>query len=74
MLIGGFIVTGSENKKILIRAIGPSLHLPGPLPDPIVELFHGNTLLATNDDWRESEAEILATGLPPSHDAESALS
>src|SRR6478736_2600785 len=38
VLIGGFIVYGSGQKKIAVRAIGPSLPLPGLLSDPLVEL------------------------------------
>jgi hypothetical protein len=76
-LIGGFIVTGSEPKKVIILATGPSLAafgIPGVLADPVLELFQGNTLLASNDDWKNpAQAEIAATGLQPSHDLESAL-
>ncbi|MFZ1220182.1 MAG: delta-60 repeat domain-containing protein, partial [Chthoniobacterales bacterium] len=56
-LIGGMIVTGTANKKVLIRAIGPTLTdfgVPGALQNPTVELYQGSTLLAANDDWRLS--------------------
>jgi hypothetical protein len=44
------------------------------LADPVLELYQGNTLLATNNDWKvPAEAEIAATGLQPSNDLESAL-
>ena len=76
--IGGFIITGSAPKRVIVRGIGPSLSLagvPGTLADPVLEL-HGpagfNTV--TNDDWRDTqEAEIIATGIPPTDDAESAI-
>jgi hypothetical protein len=46
------------------------------LADPILELHdsNGNTL-ETNDDWKDSpeRAGIEATGIPPSHDKESAI-
>ena len=42
VLIGGFIVTGSDRKKVLLRAIGPSLPLTGFLANPVLEL-HGQT-------------------------------
>jgi len=76
--IGGFIVTGSATKQVLLRGIGPSLGMfgvPFPLPDPIMEL-HGpdGSIIFTNDNWRETqEAEIIATGLAPFNDLESAI-
>jgi hypothetical protein len=76
-LIGGFIITGSANKRVLLRAIGPSLDplfTEPVLSDPTLELFQGNTLLTSNDDWRESQqTEIENTGIPPSNDLESAI-
>jgi CSLREA domain-containing protein len=74
-LIGGFIITGSDPKQLVIRGIGPSLaqFFSEPLPDPTLELYQGDTLLATNNDWKESQAEIEATGLQPSNDLESAI-
>ena len=38
VLIGGFIVTGTARKQIIVRAIGPSLPLNGALLDPLLEL------------------------------------
>ena len=75
VLIGGFIITGSDPKQLVIRGIGPSLaqFFSDPLPDPTLELYQGDTLLATNNDWKESQAEIVATGLQPSNDLESAI-
>jgi lysophospholipase L1-like esterase len=76
--IAGFIVTGDISKKVLIRGIGPSLTasgVPNPLADPTLTLFDeaGNTLM-TNDNWRDSQAtEIMATGIPPQNDLESAI-
>ena len=43
VLIGGFIITGTDPKKVLIRGIGPSLSGVGVvLPDPTLELHQGN--------------------------------
>jgi hypothetical protein len=76
--IGGFIVAGSAPKNVLIRAIGPSLTRSGitdPLLDPVLEL-HGPGTFATitNNNWRDTqEDEIQATGIPPTHDLESAI-
>ena len=75
-LIGGFIVTGTQPKRVIVRAIGPSLAVAGKLANPILELRNGaGAVLATNDDWRVGgqEAEIIATLIPPSNDLESAI-
>ena len=75
VLIGGFIVTGSGSKRVLVRGIGPSLGalgVPGTLQDPTLEL-HGLVSI-NNDNWRsDQETEIQATGIAPSNDAESAV-
>ena len=75
-LIGGFIVTGTQPKKVIVRAIGPSLPFAGTLANPTLELRDGSgTLIRSNDDWRigGQEAEIIATTIPPSSDLESAI-
>ena len=41
VLIGGFIVTGTQPKKVIIRAIGSSLPFAGVLGDPTLELYQG---------------------------------
>lgn len=75
VMIGGFIIQGSEPKKVLIRALGPSTGLAGALADPTVELRDKNgALLQANDDWRSSqEQEIIETTIPPGNDSESAI-
>jgi hypothetical protein len=78
VLITGFILTGNAPKKVILRALGPSLKvgdspLPGRLQDPILEIYDGSTLLGTNDDWRSNqEDEIIETGIPPLDERESA--
>jgi uncharacterized delta-60 repeat protein len=77
-LIGGFIVTGYPPKRVIIRAIGPSLTNQGvsdALTDPILELHGSGTFTTiTNDNWRDTqESEIQATGIPPGNDLESAI-
>jgi plastocyanin len=77
-LIGGMIATGTVGKKVIVRAIGPSLSafgVPGALANPTLELFQGNTLLFSNDDWQNStqQSEIAASGLAPGNPAESAI-
>jgi hypothetical protein len=75
VMIGGFIILGSAPQDVLVRAIGPSLPLAGNLADPTLELHDGNgTLLSSNDNWRDTqETEIMATTIPPTDDAESAI-
>jgi hypothetical protein len=78
VLIGGFIVTGTDAKTVIVRGIGPSLTsqgVPDALQDPSLELHDGSgATIALNDNWKDSqEAEIQATGIPPSNDLESAI-
>ena len=77
VMIGGLIITGTEDKTVLIRARGPSLAdagVPGVLPDPTLELFEGANLLETNDDWADHprSGEIPAA-LQPTQAAEAAI-
>jgi uncharacterized protein YkwD len=76
-LIAGFILTGTQPKKVIVRAIGPSLNLAGQLENPALELFSGNTLLGSNDDWQNQPAvdkqAVIDSGIPPSNTFESAL-
>ena len=76
--IGGFIITGTAPKQVLLRAIGPSITgLPGVLADPVLEL-HGPAgfTTVTNNNWQDDAAQaalILATGLAPTNKLESAI-
>jgi hypothetical protein len=79
-LIAGFIVTGTNPKKVIIRGIGPSLSGVGvTLANPVLELHQGNATLATNGDWKtgpdgtSQQAEVEGTGIPPANDLESAI-
>ena len=79
VLIGGFILTGNDAKKVILRAIGPSLAgagLAGFLQDPTLELYDSTgAMIASNDNWRTGgqEAEIIASTIPPTNDLESAI-
>jgi uncharacterized repeat protein (TIGR03803 family) len=74
VLIGGFIITGSNPKNVIIRGIGPSLSGVGAaLQDPVLELHQGSATIAINDDWKEHQAEVEATTIPPTNDLESAI-
>jgi mono/diheme cytochrome c family protein len=78
-LIAGFIVRGSPGKRIMIRAIGPSLSssgIPNALADPILEL-HDQTgaVIATDDNWGDNanQQEIIDTGIAPTSANESVI-
>ncbi len=73
--IGGFIVTGTEPKKVILRAIGPSLPVDGKLANPTLDLFGPDGVrLASDDNWRSSQqAAIMASGVAPSDNLESAI-
>jgi hypothetical protein len=86
VLIGGFIIQDGS-KKVIIRAIGPSLTAFGitnALPDPKLEL-HDSTraLIATNNDWQTTQiggiitsdqsTDIQNSGFAPSSPQESAI-
>nr|MBA2435208.1 hypothetical protein [Chthoniobacterales bacterium] len=77
VLIGGVIIGGNASKQVIFRAMGPSLADEGVddvLADPTLEIYQGDTLIASNDNWRDTqEAEIIATGLAPQNDLESAV-
>jgi len=67
--IGGFIITGTAPKQVLLRGIGPSLSnfgVPNPLADPILEL-HGPPGFVTivNDNWRGGPCDCLEVCSPP---------
>jgi hypothetical protein len=67
--IGGFVVTGTAPKQVMMRAVGSSLVVQG-LPeselllDPTIELHRGSTILATNDNWDDNDnaAAIVTEG------------
>jgi DNA-binding beta-propeller fold protein YncE len=76
VMIGGFIVGGTEPTKILVRAIGPSLasFVPGALSATTLELHDANGAVISNEGWRNTqEADIIATTIPPSNDNEAAI-
>ena len=80
VLIGGFIITGGTTpKRVMIRAIGPSLGsnnppVPGALADPTLELHLPDGSVMTNDNWKsDQQAGIEATGIAPTNDLESAI-
>src|SRR4029079_2055620 len=76
VLIAGVIVVGETAQKVIIRAIGPSLAVPGKMADPTLELRDSNgALLEANDNWGDSpnKQAISDSTIPPSNSLESAI-
>ena len=79
LLIGGFIVQGTEPATVILRAIGPSLSavgIAGELHDPMITVYDSNQRqIATSDDWfTDADAETIASfHLDPSNSRESAV-
>ena len=75
VMIGGLILVGNAPRKVILRALGPSLGIAGQLDDPLLELFdsQGNPL-ASNNNWKDTQqAEIESTGIPPGDDRDAAI-
>jgi hypothetical protein len=86
-MIGGFIVQGTEPKRVIIRAIGPELSqygVPEALANPTLELHNAaGALIASNDDWRhtiiggiitsDQRLDIRQSGLAPGNPLEAAI-
>jgi hypothetical protein len=78
VMIGGAIITGPDNARVVFRSLGPSLAAAGiqnAISDPQLDLFNGNgAKVLSNNNWKDSQlAAIAAAGLAPSNDLESAL-
>ncbi len=72
------MITGNHPKKVILRAIGPSLASMGvsnAMPDPAMQLYDSfATLIASNEDWRFGQTQIIQeTGLAPTDDQEAAI-
>ncbi len=87
VMIGGFIVRGTQPKRVIVRAIGPELTrygVPNPLLNPSLELHDGTgALIASNDTWTSTiiggiitsnqVAQIRHSGHAPTDETESAI-
>jgi hypothetical protein len=81
VLISGFINSGTAAKKVILRALGPSLQQSGindPLANPVLELHAGDgSLITTNNNWRDNTAQdqldLTNNQLAPPNDLESAI-
>jgi hypothetical protein len=76
-MIGGFVIEADAPKKVVLRAIGPSLASSGinnPMADPTLDLLDSTgVVVATNDDWNSSDEDLIAMGLAPTDSRESAI-
>jgi hypothetical protein len=75
-LFGGFIITGSGPKTLMLRAIGPSLSMSGVLADPQLQIFdEGGNEIAFNDNWNDAtnRQQMIDTQFQPGHEAEAAI-
>jgi hypothetical protein len=87
VMIGGFIIQGTQAKRVIVRAIGPELTqygIPNALADPNLEL-HDSTgaVIASNDNWMttiiggiitgDQVRDIMNSGLAPTQPSESAI-
>jgi hypothetical protein len=77
VMIGGFIVTGDVAKKVVLRAVGPSLveaGITGVMADPVLDLYDSTgALIEQDDNWTSLSPEVVAGGLTPSDPAEALI-
>jgi hypothetical protein len=87
VMIGGFIIEGTQPKRVILRALGPELSkfgVPNVLPDPTLELHDSSgALIASNDNWQhtiiggiitsDQVRDIRSSGYAPTNGLESAI-
>ena len=80
VMIGGFVISGSTPKTVIVRGIGPSLAnfgITNALSNPTLTLVRSSdqSTVAVNDDWgtASNAAQIQADGFAPSDARESAI-
>jgi arylsulfate sulfotransferase len=79
VLIGGFMVAGTEPKTMVLRALGPSLSaygVSGVLADPALSVYDSSgSLVGYNDNWQSdlNHSVTEANGLAPGNPLEAAL-
>jgi len=61
VVIPGFVITGTQPRKVLIRGVGPGLagSVPGYLRDPQIEVYSGANSIAFNEDWGDDSPDAL---------------
>lgn len=82
VMIGGFIIAGNDSKRVILRALGPSLIGNGvpsnaALLDPVLQLNRADgTVISTNDNWKDdlaTQAQISGTPHEPKDDREAVI-
>jgi phospholipase/lecithinase/hemolysin len=78
VLIAGFVISGNQAKKVIVRALGPTLStlgVSGALADPTMTIVNSsNVVVKSNDNWRDTQqSEIAGSGYAPPNDLESAI-
>src|SRR5207302_3287573 len=79
VLIGGFVITGMESKRVVLRAIGaslanPPINLSNVLANPTIDIFDKNGKISTDDNWADSQKDdLIAAGYAPTDGFESAV-
>ena len=77
VLVGGFVINGSQSRKVLLRGIGPSLSatLDGARRNPTLQLRDSSgNVLVFNYNWEDTQRDaIIDSTIPPSHARESAI-
>lgn len=78
ILIGGFVIGGTQPKTVVVRARGPSLATAGVanvMDNPVLQVFAGQVPVVSNDNWQQAPnaAALQASGYAPAFAAEAAL-
>jgi len=75
-LIAGFTLAGSANANVVLRGIGPTLasfQVPNVLADARLELYRGQTMLSSNDNWSGSDGSAFGAFALPAGSLDSVL-
>ena len=73
VVIIGFIITGTQPKRITVRGLGPLLPVNENLADPTLELHEASGGVVVNDNWRDTQQDEIKGAIPPTNDYESAI-
>jgi hypothetical protein len=77
-LVGGFVVSGTMSKRVLIRGIGPGLAQFGVgdvLADPVVKVYNSDgAVIAVNDNWETPQPVDAVQVVPSASDIAAATS
>jgi phosphodiesterase/alkaline phosphatase D-like protein len=60
-VVSGFVISGATNRRVLVRAVGPTLEAFGvrdALKRPMLSVFDSERLIASNSGWGEPAGQI----------------